>query len=83
MSSLKIVNRTSILTDLQVLDYVRRVMQQGRISRTIRGEQYCFATTFQIGTNPSESIAVYVHKAKSGMEVFTLSLIPPRKRENY
>lgn len=40
-------------SDLHVLELVKSIVAQGRMSETSKGSQYCFHTTFLDGTNIS------------------------------
>ena len=42
-----IINNDSRFSDCIAIQVVTTVMQQGKVSKTIRGNQYCFATTFK------------------------------------
>ena len=52
-----IENRTK-LPMKEVLSYVKRVVEKGKISKTSKGKQYCFVTIFYNG------ITVYADKNK-------------------
>jgi len=52
-----IENRTKLSME-EVLSYVKVVVQQGKISETSKGKQYCFVTCFASG------ITVYAEKNK-------------------
>lgn len=48
MSKIIIHNKTE-LSDEEAMKRVLMVIQNGKISQTKRGKQYCFATTFKSG----------------------------------
>lgn len=47
-SKLIIYNHTN-LSDLIAMDYVLKVIREGKVSKTSQGDQYCFATLFESG----------------------------------
>ncbi len=48
MSKIIIYNKTE-LSDEEAMKRVLMVIQEGKISQTKRGKQYCFATSFKSG----------------------------------
>lgn len=48
MSKFIIYNKTE-LSDEEAMERVLMVIQEGKISQTKRGKQYCLATTFKSG----------------------------------
>lgn len=63
MNKLIIRNYTD-LSDLEILNRVMSVVQNGKISTTSRGPQYCFISLFK------DNIVVGVSKSKTGTETF-------------
>lgn len=47
MSKLIIHNHTC-LTDSEALDYIKEVVECGKVSNTSKGNQYCFVTKFKM-----------------------------------
>lgn len=67
MSKIIIHNHTT-LTDSEALEYIKEVVEAGKISNTSKGEQYCFATKFKI-----KGITVVSDRAK-GRETYTFHI---------
>ena len=44
-----IIHNYSDLSDYEVMLYVASVIDQGKVSKTSKGEQYCFVTTYKSG----------------------------------
>lgn len=67
-----IINNGSDLDDLEALRLVTAVVNQGQISETSLGKQYCFATGFTLETtgNKPRKFNVYVRKNKTGTQTF-------------
>ena len=63
MNKLIIRNYTK-LSDLEVLTYIITVVNEGKISETSKGPQYCFHTTFK------DNIGVSVVKSGKETETF-------------
>jgi hypothetical protein len=57
MDKLIIENRTEFTIEY-VMDFVLRVIKEGKVSKTSKGEQYCFLTSF------SNGIVIYADKNK-------------------
>ena len=58
MSEKLIIENRTELPMKEVLNYVKVVVTQGKISETSKGKQYCFVTCF------SDGITVYADKNK-------------------
>ena len=67
MSKIIIHNHTD-LSDNEVLGYIKEVVEAGKISKTSKGEQYCFVTRFKI-----KGITVASDRAKS-RETYTFHI---------
>ncbi len=65
MSKIIIKNKTS-LSDAKALGYVGEIIHMGLVSKTSKGPQYCFATTFKTG------YVIYSDKTRRGSYVFTV-----------
>lgn len=66
-----IENRCADISPMMALERVLQVMERGKISKTSKGEQYCFATTF------SDNTIIYADKNKKS-DRFVISDIDPR-----
>ena len=62
MSEKLIIENRTKLPMKEVLGYVKVVVEQGKISKTSKGEQYCFVTCFH------DSITVYAEKNKNRID---------------
>ena len=60
-----IKNETS-LSDAAILSHVIDVIEEGRVSKTSKGKQYCFVTAF--GGGPT----IYADRTESGTDIFTI-----------
>jgi len=58
MSEKLIIENRTELPMKEVLSYVKKVVEKGKISKTSKGKQYCFVTVFRDG------IIVYADKNK-------------------
>ena len=58
MSEKLIIENKTELPMKEVLSYVKTVIEQGKISETAKGKQYCFVTCFPDG------ITIYADKNK-------------------
>ena len=59
-----IIRNYTELSDMEVLSYVISVVKEGRVSKTGKGPQYCFHTTFK------DNIEVSVVKSGKDTETF-------------
>ena len=59
-----IIRNYTELSDMEVLSYVISVVKEGRVSKTGKGPQYCFHTTFK------DNIGVSVVKSGKDTETF-------------
>ena len=59
-----IIRNYTELSDIEVLSYVISVVKEGRVSKTSKGPQYCFYTTFK------DNIEVSVVKSGKDTETF-------------
>ena len=59
-----IIRNYTELSDIEVLSYVISVVKEGRVSKTCKGPQYCFHTTFK------DNIEVSVVKSGKDTETF-------------
>ena len=59
-----IIRNYTELSDIEVLGYVISVVKEGRVSKTGKGPQYCFHTTFK------DNIEVSVVKSGKDTETF-------------
>lgn len=59
-----IIRNYTELSDIEVLSYVISVVKEGRVSKTGKGPQYCFHTTFK------DNIEVSVVKSGKDTETF-------------
>lgn len=65
MSKIIIKNETE-LSDAEALWLVLSVVKGGRVSKTVRGEQYCFVST-------TKKYVILADRTKSGSDVFTIA----------
>ena len=70
MDKLIIENQTD-LSLLEILGYVNHVVNMGKISKTSKGEQYCFLTTYRGG------IVVYADKNKKSDRLIIRKEVKP------
>jgi hypothetical protein len=62
-----IIRNYTDLSDSKVLSLVLGVVEEGRVSETGKGKQYCFHTTFLV---EGDKIEVSVHKNSELTETF-------------
>ena len=65
MSKIIIKNETKHLTDLDAIQYVLLVMQEGKISGSENKKQYCYVTSWK-----SQDVLVYAYLTKQGTDCF-------------
>lgn len=65
MSKIIIKNETKHLTDLDAVQYVLLVMQEGKISGSEAKKQYCYVTSWK-----SQDVLVYAYLTKQGTDCF-------------
>ena len=66
MSEKLIIENRTELPMKEVLSYIIAVVEKGKISKTVKGEQYCFVTCFPDG------ITVYAEKNKKSDKLIVI-----------